>query len=455
MRLRHGRATCDSRNSLGAQRQYGFELAVLEVAPHLMFGHLQAQQVVVQPLGKAVQFGDLEVGRSGVATALSHIRADTVDADLTLQVGAVIQRQRTLGMGQCDGVGLSARRIFSRQQPVMHRLTGAACALEVFGDVAGRFGLAPAAAGLQPQRGLAVALPLVGFEHGAVGHLVQQVVAKRVFLRALKAAARLRQGQLALAQGRQVRHRARVDRGQRRVPELRAHHTGLLQALAFTRLQGVQRGLQHRHQRGRHLQSLQSAVLHLPVVRWDRSVRSARLGLDDASVHQHLHQRFHVVRVACGLRRQQGLQLRRRPGQALQQGAGQCLAGGLRQRFQHQALVDRPTAAPVEPAQQQFRPGTAQHYQGQICADRHQVIDGVQRFIVGPLQVVQHQHQRLLCSLQAQVLGPGVQAARAQLFAVAQDAGDGGAGAVVQANELPEHRRLLFSRRAKDRRQGR
>ena len=81
------------------------------------------------------------------------------------------------------------------------------------------------------------------------------------------------------------------------------------------------------------------------------------------------------------------------------------------------------------------------------------MVDGVQRLVVSPLQVVQHQHQGLLRGLQPQVLGPGMQAAGAQLLAVTQDASNEGAGAVVQADQLAQQRRLFVCCRAEDRRQ--
>ena len=64
-------------------------------------------------------------------------------------------------------------------------------ALEVLGDLAGHFGLAPGAPRLQPQCRAVVALALVGLEHGAVGHLVQQVVAEDVLLRLVERALQL------------------------------------------------------------------------------------------------------------------------------------------------------------------------------------------------------------------------------------------------------------------------
>ena len=103
--------------------------------------------------------------------------------------------------------------------------------------------------------------------------------------------------------------RLRVDRGQCLVPELGADYAGLLQALPLARCQRVQRGLQHAYQRGGHLQVLQPVFLKMPPI---------VCGLDDAAVHQHLQQRFHVVRIARGLAGQQRLQLRRRFGHALQ-----------------------------------------------------------------------------------------------------------------------------------------
>ena len=79
------------------------------------------------------------------------------------------------------------------------------------------------------------------------------------------------------------------------------------------------------------------------------------------------------------------------------------------------------------------------------------MVERVQRFVVGPLQVVQHQHQRLRGGKQLQATDPGVQAAALQLLAVAQDAGDEGAGAVVQADELAQQRSLLVGRVTEDR----
>ena len=83
------------------------------------------------------------------------------------------------------------------------------------------------------------------------------------------------------------------------------------------------------------------------------------------------------------------------------------------------------------------------------------MVQRIERFVVGPLQIVQHQHQRLARGVQCHATHPGVQAEGTPLGAVGQDAGHERAGAVVEADQLPQKRGLFVGRISKQRLQRR
>ena len=216
------------------------------------------------------------------------------------------------------------------------------------------------------------------------------------------------------------------------IPEVVAHHGGQLRCPAGVVGQGVEPGLQHPRQRGRHRPGLQPLGVELP----DRAV-----GLDHALVNQHVDQLFHEERVALGACGDQGLQV----GWQLWQGAEQRLRqfvglGGV-ERGQINALgggigSSGPVAAPLE----QAGPTGGQDQQRQISMAGLQVADEVQRAVVGPVQVVQVRHQRCALSHQpAQPLAGVKKRAVTQLAGLAQQGAQLGVGREIEAQQVPQH----------------
>ena len=189
-----------ARQALLGQRDRLLVARLHEQAPDSVVRQAQAQHIVVRAVGQRFHDVDLAAVRGRVARAQEDVAPHAMQAHLARQVGAVIQRQRAIGLGQGRDVGMAARGILGGAQPPREGQLRIAGALIVLGDLAGQFVLAALAAALQPARGLGVRVALVGLEHGAVGHLVQQVVAKAVFACALERAVGLRQRQFAPAQ---------------------------------------------------------------------------------------------------------------------------------------------------------------------------------------------------------------------------------------------------------------
>ena len=118
---------------------------------------------------------------------------------------------------------------------------------------------------------------------------------------------------------------------------------------------------------------------------------AAAAALDDAAVDQQHHQLFGVERVAGGLLLDQRGQRGGHRAQPLQQRVRQrCALRGV-QRRQRQAFMARQGSAPVGPAFQQRGP-RAQQRQHRAARVLQQLAQGVQRRVVGPVQVVQQQH---------------------------------------------------------------
>ncbi len=105
----------------------------------------------------------------GATGAHQGSRTHKVDAHLAAKVATVVQRQRqrqrqrTLGVRQCGAVGLAQQCILGGQRPAVDGAIGDTRALEVLGDLAGYFGLAPGAPRLQPQCRAVVGLALCRF----------------------------------------------------------------------------------------------------------------------------------------------------------------------------------------------------------------------------------------------------------------------------------------------------
>ena len=421
--------------TLRAQQVGLFVVAIHAQAVHAVLRGNQPHHVVVLCFGEGLQGCNGSFMFVRVAPARADAGAHAQQGETALRVAAAVERQRAIGVRQRRAVGVAGARFLRGQCPVFSSTVRYTGAFEVFCDEARELGTAPDAARFQPQRGTVVLLAFVTLEHGAIGDLVQQVVAKSKFPGVAKSALGVRQRQRTLAQRQQLAGCARVQRGQRVVPEHGADHAGLLQRTPLRRQQGVQPGLQHTHQRGRHLHLPQAFGRQLP----------GRGGSDQhALVDQHLQQRFHVERVAFGALDQQLLQrwrVRVSP-QRLQKRTRQHLAVVRCERLQDHALMGGPRLAPGGPPLPQFGPCGAQQQQRQVAAGAGQVLDGIERTVIGPVQVVQHHHQhgrgQQRRARQAQVLDPGVKGTRTQLLAVLHDARDKGAGAVVHADQLAQ-----------------
>ena len=351
-----GRTTSDAGQALQPQVNCLSKPRLQNQAPDPVEGHLQAQHIVADVLAQRLHRVERLDMRVGLALAPVDIRPHPVQAQAAAQIAAVVKRQGAVGMAQRHQVSLALRRVFGGTQPVDDGLTGAASTFKMLGNLTGEFGFAPLGLVLQPACGARVGQAPIRLQHGVVSHLVQQVVAKSVFVRAGERAVRLQQRELAAVQAGKLLSRPGVERGQGVVPEACAHHAGLLQAAQFAPIQRVERGLQHAHQRTGHFVAEQRLGLHLPV-----PVHRA----GSAGVDQHLQQRLHVIRVAVGLLRQKGTERGVRLRKAAEQSVSQGLGTVRRQRRDPYALVRRPVLGPPRAPLQQGRACGAQQQQRQ------------------------------------------------------------------------------------------
>ena len=283
----------------------------------------------------------------------------------------------------------------------------------------------------QPGRGLGMQLAPAALEQRVVGDVVKDLVAKRIFAHTVQARVLVRQRQFAPHESRQRQWRMLVQRFQRLVPEHQADHAGLLQREPFRSGQAVQPGLQHTGERGRNRGREQPLGVQRPAL---------GPGLERALVDQHLDQLLHVERVALGAADDELAERRRDVGQLLQQLGGEQLAVVGVQRREVDPLLDFGQAAPIGSTLEQRRPGQAQQQHRHVAVDLGQVAQEIERAVVGPVQVVELQHdpRALVYADAPQHLCRGVEAAGADLARVVEDALDMPAVAEIQADQLAQ-----------------
>ena len=115
---------------------------------------------------------------------------------------------------------------------------------------------------------------------------------------------------------------------------------------------------------------------------------------DLAAVAQHARELLGVERVAAGAGEQLGLRLRRKNGAEQLARAGARCPRRRAPRARRQRV--RLAAAPVGPPGEQLGPGGADDEQRHPGRPVDQVVDEVEQVVVGPVQVLEDQHQRPL-----------------------------------------------------------
>ena len=107
-----------------------------------------------------------------------------------------------------------------------------------------------------------------------------------------------------------------------------------------------------------------------------------------------------------------------------------------------QALGAPPVAAPLE----QQGPGRAQDEQRDIPSDLHQVVEEVQAFVVGPVQVFELEDERatFLGTEPAEQLRRDVKGAIANLFRIVQDAAEVTARRPFDADQVAQNVGVAF-----------
>ena len=290
----------------------------------------------------------------------------------------------------------------------------------------------------QPRSDARMVVAPLALEHAFVGHLVQDLMPEDVLAQPVEGVRVARMREFALDQRAQHVDRVRVQGRQRFVPEHEADDGGLLQRQLLGRRQTVQTRLKHAGQGGRDMGRDQLLRHHLPTL---------RAGDDRAVIDQHLHQFFHVERVALGCRGDQIAQCGGHRVEPLQKFERQFATGAFVQRLQVDSGVGRldagPTAAPLE----QAGPRQAQKKHRHVMADLQQVVDEVERTLIGPMKIVQNDHRgvRFVLGHAAHRLRRRVEGAVAQLFGVVEQAAHVRAGRKVEPDQVAEHMGLRFT----------
>ena len=122
------------------------------------------------------------------------------------------------------------------------------------------------------------------------------------------------------------------------------------------------------------------------------SCPAAVLGDEQAAVDEHPHELLRVERVALGAREQGLAQLvgtADREQQQRQQPSG-LVAGQRRERDRQRVAV----AAPAVPPLLQVGTRGAEQEQRRVAAPVGEVLDEVEQPLVGPVQVLEHEHER-------------------------------------------------------------
>ena len=164
---------------------------------------------------------------------------------------------------------------------------------------------------------------------------------------------------------------------------------------------------------------------------------------DGALVDQHVDQLLHVVGVAFGAVDDELVQLARCLVQPLQQGVRQLFAVACIELWQFDERVPAGAGVPGRAALVQRGPHQADQQQRQVVMAGRQVLDEVQRGVVGPLQVVQQQQQRRARARSlAEHLACVVITAIADLAGLTDDAAHRFVGREVQAQQVAEHGRV-------------
>ena len=320
--------------------------------------------------------------------------------------------------------------MLGRARQVLARAVDFTRLLEVLGRHGQKVVRTRAGLACEPGAGLGVVAAAQALEHRVVRDLVQHLVAERELARTTEAGFCVRHHQRALRHSGQRGAGLRVDGGERQVPEHKADDGRLLQRQLLGGLGRVEPGLQHAGEGLRHMGDPQLVGVQRP---------AARLHGDGPFIDQHLHQLFHVERVAFGRAGDEFTQRLGNLGQLVQQLVGQKVAHRVSQRLQVDA--QRAGAArPVAAALVQRRAREPHHQQRHIEVHVAQVLQEVERAVVGPVQVFKQHQQRLATAprdLAHHLLGC-VEGAAAQLPAVALDAGDVRALCKVEPDQVAE-----------------
>ncbi len=231
-----------------------------------------------------------------------------------------------------------------------------------------------------------MAFAALALEQAVVGDLVQHLVLEGVFAHAVERGVLGAAPPARAAPARAARPAACASmRGQRLVPEHEADHRGLLQRQLLGRRQAVQPRLQHAGQRRRHVRGQQ-------LVGRPRVQRSPPVTIAPSSI-SILHQLFHVERVAFGaagdqLAQRGGHRRRRRCSSSSASSRLARLSSGCRS-MRWWARLGRAQSGGARTASAASGRAPASARRGCTCA---QVVDEVERAVVGPVQVVEQQH---------------------------------------------------------------
>jgi hypothetical protein len=218
------------------------------------------------------------------------------------------------------------------------------------------------------------------------------------------------------------------------VPEHAADHRSALQRQALGDRQRFEAGLQHAAQGGRDLGVLEALVEHLPDVGF---------GGDHVGLDEPVDQLLDVERVA--LRRHHD-QVAERLGDVvgtLEDLVEQPPRVAPRQRTQGQQRVEVEALAPVGMRFEQRRARRRDHEDRTVAQHRVSGVDQRQRRLVGPVQILEQQHDRALGGEGTEVVGEVARRPSAEVLRIVAESVEHAALADLEPEPCPDDVRLV------------
>ena len=350
-------------------------------------GHFGPLRIVSELLGELFQDTESRVPEVVGGLHVFDSRAYGQQIETTHGVGLADKRQRAIDMVERSRVRVACRRIVGGAPQIVDGVASVAGTLVMLGD---KRQVGRAALTGEPCGDLAMSFALDALQYAVVRDLMQHVVLEDVFAHAFESGRLSCEYQFAPGQPRQRLGCFVVQRQQGVFPEHMTDDRCELQCAAFLRRERIEARLQDAGERGRDMGVGQARGDDAPAF---------GIGHDDAVVDQHLDQFLHVERVAFATAGDQFAKRRGYVREPLQQHSCKCATFVPRQLRKVDARVDFLSTAPQGSAFIKCGTSEPDDQERHVAATGHEVIDEIERPVVGPVQVVEHQQHGVAVAL--------------------------------------------------------